>query len=141
MKVNLSGRRIACIAGAACFALSLLFASCAGSSAIRSLKDNVNAQQPLTYNLQRQPESESVRLLIQIPTGKRVAVKLYDIDGLVLESFWSGKQEATIDRTYNFENANEGVYRFEIFDGEKTTTRKVQLQREDIKTITRLTIE
>jgi len=141
MKVNSSRFGAAYTAGAACFALTLLFTSCVSSSALTSRQDITNPEQSVTFKLQPQFEMESVRLFIQKPPGKIVWVKFIDIDGTILERFCAGKQEKTIDRSYNFRGAEEGVYSFEISDGEKITTKKVTLQREDVKTVTRLVIE
>jgi len=141
MKVNSSPRSAAYAAGAVCLTLTLLFTSCVSSSTLRSSQYYANTEQSVSFKLQPQLEKESVRLFIQKPLGRMVSVRFYDIDGTVFENFRAGKKETIIDRSYNFEGAEEGVYRFEIFDGEKRTTKKVTLHRQDIKTITRLEIE
>ena len=141
MKVNVSRRSAAYTAGAACLALTLLFTSCVSSSALTTQLSNAASGQSVSVTLQPQVEPQSVRLFIRKPLGKIVWVKFIDIDGSLLERFYAGKHEETIDRSFNFEGAEEGVYSFEIYDGEKTTTKKVELQRQNVKPITRLIFE
>lgn len=141
MKVNSVSRSAIYTAGAAFFMLSLLLTSCVNSSPLITGRDNNNYGQSVSFKIQPQFERQSVRLLIQKPVGKIVWVKFFDIDGAIFESFCARKRETVIDRTYNFENAAEGVYRFEIYDGDKTTIKKVTLHREQVKTVSRLEIE
>ena len=140
MKVNASLRSAACIACVAFLAVTLLLTSCMSTSGL-TRQENVSSVQAVSFRFQPEAELQSVRMFIQKPVGKVVWVNLIDIDGTTLERFSAGKHTQVVDRTYNFENADEGVYKFQIFDGEKTTTRKVTLEREAIKTATRLVIE
>ncbi len=141
MKVNLSRRTAAQIAGCACLAATLLFTSCVSSAPLTARQDNTAAKQSISFELQPLIETMSVRLFIQKPIGKILWIRFKDIDGTTIERFCAGRSEETIDRSYNFEGAEEGMYSFEISDGEKTITKSVKLERQDVKTITRLVIE
>ncbi len=141
MKVNVSRRTATQIVGCACLAATLLFTSCISSAPLATRQDNIAAKQSVSFELQPVAEKMSVRLFIQKPVGKLLWIKFKDTDGTTLERFCAGKLEETIDRSYNFKDAEEGVYKFEISDGEKTITKLVKLERQDLKTITRLVIE
>ena len=141
MKVNLSFRPAARVTGCACLAATLLFTSCVSSAPLTARQNIIAAKQSVDFELQPLTETMSVRLVIQKPIGKILWVRFRDIDGTTLERFCAGKLEETVDRSYNFEGAEEGLYSFEISDGEKTIKKSVKLERQDVKTITRLVIE
>ncbi len=141
MKVNLLSRNAARVAGCACLAATLLFTSCVSSAPLTARQNITAAGQSVSFELQPLTETMSVRLVIQKPIGKILWVRFTDIDGATLERFCAGKLEETIDRSYNFEGAEEGLYSFEISDGEKIVRKSVKLERQDVKTITRLVIE
>jgi len=141
MKVNLLSRTAAQVAGCACLAATLLFTSCVSSAPLTARQNITAANQSVNFELQPIAEKMSVHMVIQKPIGKRLWITFKDIDGTTLERFCSGKLEGTVDRSYNFNDAEEGLYSFEICDGEKTITKTVKLERQDVKTIARLVIE
>ena len=141
MKVNLSRRSAAQVTGCACLAATLLFISCVSSAPLTTRQDIIAAKQSVSFELQPLAEKTSVRLFIKKPIGKLLWITFKDINGVTLERSCAGKLQDTVDRSYNFDGAEEGLYSFEISDGDKIITKTVKLERQDVKTITQLVIE
>lgn len=88
-----------------------------------------------------QKNGEAVRMFLEKEVGKRLTIRLKSPDGYPLIHFLTDKKPVSIYRKFNFIEAQEGVYTFEVSDGKQTISKKIVLQRTKAEVQTRLAVE
>jgi hypothetical protein len=141
MNLKASIRNTIMTAALAGLSAMVLLSSCAGSASVTKQRSVTWVDQALRFEIHPLAKTQSVRLTIQKPLGKVVWIKLKDAGGDVLESYSLGKQLESVDRVYNFTDAPEGEYSFEISDREKTMKKTVKLQFQKVEAVTELVID
>lgn len=84
--------------------------------------------------------TESIILYVLKQEGKKLSIELYSPSGNIIEKYMAGKKETNINRFYNFNNAEEGVYVFKISDGKREISKKVTLERFTTATTTQIVL-
>ncbi|MGC4036671.1 MAG: hypothetical protein QM764_11970 [Chitinophagaceae bacterium] len=121
--------------------LSLVLAPCAGYSLTPPVSQLHNL--PATLSIELRPVNNGTSVIVQIkkPAGKTAWMTLFDKSGDVLERVSLTKDSEQTERRYNFSDAEEGTYSFEVCAGNKTIRKTVTLKRMQQETLTHLTIE
>src|SRR6185295_20269433 len=96
-----------------------------------------------SFSLDLQPlaNSSTVKLVVQKPIGKRLWITFKAPDGETIERFCTEKRVPGIYRNYNFSEATEGTYCFEITDGTEKVAKFVKLEFTVPTAVQRLTVE
>ena len=94
-------------------------------------KDNNNEKDIKSFRLLLQPmkNAEGIRMFLEKEKGKRLTVRLKTPDGYPIVYFLTDRNPESIYRKFNFIDAEEGTYTFEVSDGKQTITKKIVLQR------------
>lgn len=132
MKAYVSRRTAACITGCALLVSSFISTGCVSSSPRAAKTEKAtyfSADQSFSMELQARPDSSIIHMVVQKPVGKKVWITFKDREGNALERISTQKWEAGIDGNFNFSQAADGLYSFEITDGQKTITKTVNVQR------------
>lgn len=85
--------------------------------------------------------AEAVRMFVEKEKGKRLSVRLKSPDGYPLIHFLTDKKPSSVYRKFNFLEAPEGVYTFEISDGKQTLVKKIILERTRSEVKSKLAVE
>lgn len=91
--------------------------------------------------LQPTKNAEGIRMFLEKESGKRLTVRLKTPDGYPLIHFLTDKKPESVYRKFNFTDAEEGTYTFEISDGKQTLIKKIVLQRTKPEVQTKLAVE
>ena len=145
MKVQVLRRTAAYIASCVLLVTTVVAGTGCVSSAPLASKNPMTAikapDEPFVFELQPVPNSSTIQLILQKPVGKRIWITFKDPQGEPIERFCTEKKGRGIYRNYNFTEANEGVYSFQITDGKETVTKTVKLESTVQAPVQRLTIE
>jgi hypothetical protein len=95
----------------------------------------------IQVRLQQIANSETIRLIIDNSEGRRISVTLTDLSGDFISSTVAGKKEKEVVRDFNFEQADEGTYRLDIYDGHSELKKDIHLKRVHQKDITILNVQ
>lgn len=98
-------------------------------------------EQAFRVELEQLSNSNSVRLTILKAEGKKLFVKLVDPEGMQVFNFVTPKNPQRVGRDYNFNDAAEGTYIFEVSDGFKKVKKEMKLKRTSAAVVTRLVVE
>jgi hypothetical protein len=85
--------------------------------------------------------SEIVRVTVDNPEARRITVILTDLSGTTINRIVGGKNEKEVVRDFNFEQAEDGTYQLEVYDGQNTVKKEIHLQRVPQPDITKLSIQ
>ncbi|MBS1948328.1 MAG: hypothetical protein JST47_11220 [Bacteroidetes bacterium] len=86
-------------------------------------------------------EPGKVRLIVYKPEQKRLLIKLLDMKGTTIYSFYAGKKVTSIGKDYDFAGAEDGLYTFQVSDGESVINKQIRLQHVKVKEETKISIE
>lgn len=92
------------------------------------------------FKIVQRRNTESIALYILKQEGKKLSIELYSPSGTLIEKYVIAKKETTVNRFYNFNNAEEGVYVFKISDGKREISKKVTLERFTTATTTQIVL-
>lgn len=81
------------------------------------------------FKIVQRRNTESIALYILKQEGKKLSIELYSPNGALIEKYVADKKATNVNRFYNFNNAEEGVYVFKISDGNRKVSKKVTLER------------
>ncbi|MGN6493434.1 MAG: hypothetical protein ACTHLE_15645 [Agriterribacter sp.] len=106
-------------------------------------KENTDEKDIKSFRVLLQPtkNAEAIRMFVEKESGKRLTIRLKTPDGYPLVHFLTDKKPESIYRKFNFIDAEEGTYTFEISDGKQTITKKIVLQRTKPEVQTKLAVE
>jgi hypothetical protein len=141
MKIRVSSGMAACIAGCALFATTLIGTGCVSSLATGAKQKIVNEKSWFNFQLAPTANSAILRLTVEKPIGKVVWIALKTHDGYDLENFSTQKRDAGINRNFNFADAEDGSYIFEVTDGVTTQTKTVNVKRIVAQPVVRMEVK
>jgi len=82
-----------------------------------------------SIELSPQENNEIVLLSIKNPGKKNLSVSLNSPGGLTLDNFYVGKRSMQVEKTYNFTEADSGLYTLEVSDGKEKIKKQIKLER------------
>ncbi|MES1219847.1 MAG: hypothetical protein ABUT20_30380 [Bacteroidota bacterium] len=129
MKIRVIRRTAGYIA--CCVLLTSMIVTVTGcSSSVPLTSKNVKVVDGGNFSFDLQPiaNSSKIQLVVLKPLGKRVWVTFKSPDGYVIERYCTPETGLGVYKYYNFTDAAEGIYSFEIGDRSKTVTKTVKLQ-------------
>ncbi|MES1181713.1 MAG: hypothetical protein ABUL44_02865 [Flavobacterium sp.] len=141
MKIYVVRHAAACLAGFALFVSASVNAAGTSLSPVTSKEPVLRSFESFHVELKTLSNSSTIQLVIQKPAGRKVWITFKAPNGEVIDSFTTEKNDKGVSRNYNFTDAEEGSYSFEITDGKRTETKIVKLESITPKTIQQLVIK
>ena len=99
------------------------------------------AESSFSVELKAQPNREVIFLTIKNPGRKNLSVTLNAPDDFTIDNFCTGKKHDQLDKTYNFSEADEGVYTIVVSDGVQTIKKQIKLEHIIVRSVSRLTVQ
>lgn len=95
------------------------------------------------FELEVKPMAKTERVQIQIdnPEHKQLTVTLHDANGNPLYKFVVSKTQSSVEQSFNFTGAEEGVYKFTVSDGKHLVNKEVVLSRTMESVVTHFSVK
>ncbi|MFT3747230.1 MAG: hypothetical protein QM768_02900 [Agriterribacter sp.] len=97
-------------------------------------------EQPFRMELKKKKEGLGIQLLLLKTEGEKVWVHLLDPDGVQISSFMN-KNSSRVVRDFNFNEADAGIYTFEIFDKNQKIRSQFEIKQSSESVVTRIVVE
>lgn len=97
-------------------------------------------EQSFRMELKKKKEGLGIQLLLLKTEGKKVWVRLLNPDGVQISSFMT-KNSSRVIRDFNFNEADAGIYTFEISDKNQKIKYQFEITQSTESVVTRIVVE